>query len=66
MSEKLNSVLFFSQLQNPKKMSVAGLKLTKPAPEWSGTAVVDGDFEEISLADFRGKYLVFFFYPADL
>lgn len=51
--------------QNPKKMSVGELKLTKPAPEWKGTAVVDGDFEEISLADFRGKYLVFFFYPAD-
>lgn len=46
-------------------MSVGELKLTKPAPEWKGTAVVDGDFEEISLADFRGKYLVFFFYPAD-
>ncbi|KAL3868307.1 hypothetical protein ACJMK2_041130 [Sinanodonta woodiana] len=41
------------------------LKLTKPAPEWSGTAVVNGEFKDISLADYRGKYLVLFFYPLD-
>lgn len=41
------------------------LKLTKPAPEFRGTAVVDGDFKDISLADYRGKYVVFFFYPLD-
>ena len=45
---------------------MATLKLTKPAPEFRGTAVVDGDFKDISLADYRGKYLVFFFYPMDL
>jgi len=47
-------------------MSVGQLNLQKPAPEWSGTAVVNGEFKDISLADYRGKYLVFFFYPADL
>ncbi|XP_045157641.2 peroxiredoxin-like isoform X1 [Mercenaria mercenaria] len=47
------------------KMSLGELKLTKPAPEWSAQAVVNGEFKEISLADYRGKYLVFFFYPAD-
>jgi alkyl hydroperoxide reductase subunit AhpC len=41
------------------------LALTKPAPEFRGTAVVDGDFKEISLSDYKGKYLVFFFYPLD-
>lgn len=41
------------------------LKLTKPAPNFSGTAVVNGDFKDICLADYRGKYLVFFFYPLD-
>lgn len=44
---------------------MAQTKLTKPAPEWSGTAVVNGEFKDISLADYRGKYLVFFFYPLD-
>ena len=41
------------------------LRLTKPAPEFTGTAVVDGEFKQISLSDYKGKYLVFFFYPAD-
>ncbi|KAL7051205.1 hypothetical protein ACKWTF_004379 [Chironomus riparius] len=39
--------------------------LQKPAPAFKGTAVVDGSFKEISLADFKGKYLVVFFYPLD-
>ena len=42
------------------------IAVTKPAPEWKGTAVINGKFEEISLSSFRGKYLVFFFYPLDL
>jgi len=37
----------------------------KPAPEFSGTAVVNNDFKEIKLSDFKGKYLVLFFYPLD-
>merc|ERR1712212_298935 len=39
--------------------------ISKPAPEWEGTAVIDGEFHEIKLKDYRGKYLVFFFYPLD-
>ncbi|KAK2162023.1 hypothetical protein LSH36_106g04010, partial [Paralvinella palmiformis] len=41
------------------------VKITKPAPEFSGTAVVNGDFKNISLSDYKGKYVVFFFYPLD-
>lgn len=37
----------------------------KPAPDFSGTAVVDGELKKISLADYKGKYLVLFFYPLD-
>jgi peroxiredoxin 3 len=37
----------------------------KPAPNFQGTAVVNNDFKEIKLADFKGKYLVLFFYPLD-
>ncbi|XP_012264324.1 peroxiredoxin 1-like [Athalia rosae] len=39
--------------------------LLKPAPHWKGIAVVNSEFKEISLTDYRGKYLVFFFYPYD-
>ncbi|XP_069745686.1 peroxiredoxin-4 isoform X4 [Narcine bancroftii] len=39
--------------------------VSKPAPDWEGTAVINGEFKELKLKDFRGKYLVFFFYPLD-
>ncbi|XP_067048857.1 peroxiredoxin-4-like [Acropora muricata] len=40
-------------------------QISKPAPHWEGTAVVNGKFKELKLEDFEGKYLVFFFYPLD-
>ncbi|XP_019881247.1 peroxiredoxin 1 [Aethina tumida] len=39
--------------------------LNKPAPEFKGTAVVNGQFKEISLSDYKGQYVVLFFYPLD-
>jgi peroxiredoxin (alkyl hydroperoxide reductase subunit C) len=40
--------------------------VTKQAPEFSATAVMpDNSFETIKLSDYRGKYLVLFFYPLD-
>lgn len=35
------------------------------APAFKGQAVVDGVIKEISLDDFKGQYVVFFFYPLD-
>ncbi|XP_006880848.1 PREDICTED: thioredoxin-dependent peroxide reductase, mitochondrial-like isoform X2 [Elephantulus edwardii] len=35
------------------------------APYFKGTAVVNGEFKDLSLDDFKGKYLVLFFYPLD-
>uniref|UniRef100_A0A8D0P641 thioredoxin-dependent peroxiredoxin n=1 Tax=Sus scrofa TaxID=9823 RepID=A0A8D0P641_PIG len=40
-------------------------RVSKPAPYWEGTAVINGEFKELKLTDYRGKYLVFFFYPLD-
>ena len=37
----------------------------KPAPDFTATAVVDGAFKEVKLSDYRGKYVVLFFYPLD-
>uniref|UniRef100_A0A8C5QHP3 Thioredoxin-dependent peroxide reductase, mitochondrial n=1 Tax=Leptobrachium leishanense TaxID=445787 RepID=A0A8C5QHP3_9ANUR len=39
--------------------------VTQHAPQFKGTAVVNGEFKELSLDDFKGKYLVLFFYPLD-
>ncbi|CAF0843986.1 unnamed protein product [Didymodactylos carnosus] len=40
-------------------------QLLKQAPDFKGQAVVDGNFKEIKLQDYKGKYLVLFFYPLD-
>ena len=37
----------------------------KTAPSFKVTAVFKGEFKEISLEDYRGKYVVLFFYPLD-
>eukprot|EP01137_Pigoraptor_chileana_P034096 Opistho-2@26126 len=41
------------------------VQIQKPAPEFQATAVVDGQFKQVSLADFKGKWVVLFFYPLD-
>ncbi|XP_014219751.1 peroxiredoxin 1 [Copidosoma floridanum] len=40
-------------------------ELQKPAPQFKATVVVDGQFKEVSLSDYKGKYVVLFFYPLD-
>jgi len=35
------------------------------APDFKGTAVVNKEFKEISLKDYKGKWLCLFFYPLD-
>jgi len=40
-------------------------QIAKPAPDFEGTAIVDGESKTIKLSDYKGKYLVFFFYPLD-
>lgn len=41
------------------------LQPAKPAPHFEGMAVVNGEFKKISLCDYKGKYVVLFFYPLD-
>lgn len=40
-------------------------QVQKAAPDFKGQAVVNGQFKQISLKDYHGKWLVFFFYPLD-
>jgi len=40
-------------------------QIGKPAPDFAGTAVVNGTFKDIKLSDYAGKYVVLFFYPLD-
>jgi len=41
------------------------LQPQQAAPKFTGTAVVKGEFKQISLDDYKGKYVVLFFYPLD-
>ena len=40
--------------------------VAKPAPDFTAQAVMpDGSFKEIKLSDYKGKYVILFFYPLD-
>lgn len=39
--------------------------ISKLAPEFKGQAVINGHFKDIQLSDYKGKYVVLFFYPLD-
>jgi alkyl hydroperoxide reductase subunit AhpC len=41
-------------------------QIGKPAPDFSADAVMNGDFKRVSLGDYKGQYVVLFFYPLDL
>eukprot|EP00001_Collodictyon_triciliatum_P159362 27984_1 len=54
----------------PSEVKVTPVKtiaqyIRQPAPAFSTTAVVDGEFKTVSLNDYSGKYLVIVFYPLD-
>ena len=40
-------------------------QVQKEAPDFTATAVVNEEFKPIKLSDYRGKYVVLFFYPLD-
>lgn len=47
-------------------MTVEGcLRVGQEAPEFTATAVFDQEFKTIKLSDYRGQYLILFFYPLD-
>ena len=41
------------------------LRVGMQAPDFAATAVVDQEFKDITLSQYRGKYVVLFFYPLD-
>ena len=46
-------------------MTTGVFRVGLQAPDFTATAVVDQEFKEISLSQYRGKYVVLFFYPLD-
>ncbi|MGL6282006.1 MAG: peroxiredoxin [Microcoleaceae cyanobacterium] len=41
------------------------LRVGQVAPDFEATAVIDQEFKSIKLSQYRGKYVVLFFYPLD-
>ncbi|MGM5481597.1 MAG: alkyl hydroperoxide reductase subunit C [Nanobdellota archaeon] len=41
------------------------VKLNEKAPEFKAQAYTDNTFKEVSLEEYKGKFIVMFFYPAD-
>lgn len=46
-------------------MAEETLRVGLTAPDFTATAVVDQEFETVKLSNYRGKYVVLFFYPLD-
>ena len=49
-------------------MSIAAegcIRVGQQAPDFTATAVVDQEFKTIKLSDYRGRYVILFFYPLD-
>lgn len=43
-----------------------GVLVTQEAPDFAAQAVMpDCTFQELKLSDYRGKYVLLFFYPLD-
>jgi len=49
----------------PSEVASACAKIGFPAPHFEGEAVVGKEFKNLKLSDYKGKYLVLFFYPLD-
>ena len=40
-------------------------KVGKPAPDFEANALIGGEFKNVKLSDYKGKWVVLCFYPAD-
>lgn len=48
------------------RLTESRVQIGKAAPEWTATTLMPGgEIQEISLSDYKGKWVVFFFYPLD-
>jgi peroxiredoxin (alkyl hydroperoxide reductase subunit C) len=52
-------------LRHDRMHSPEQARVGKPAPDFTLDAVVNQEFKEVRLADYRGKWVVLFFYPLD-
>ena len=63
-NENLN-VLETKEVQLQKGDEMKMVKVGKPAPNFTAPAFYKGDFTEVSLEDYKGKWVLLCFYPGD-
>lgn len=51
--------------QNLKEAQKSMIKVGKPAPEFTASAYLSGKFANVSLEEFKGKWVLLCFYPGD-
>jgi len=50
---------------NTKEAKQAMVKVGKPAPDFTAPAYYNGKFMNISLSEYKGKWVLLCFYPGD-
>jgi len=54
-----------SSAMNQPKEVIMTARVGKPAPDFEANAYVDGGFKNITLSEYKGKWVVLCFYPGD-
>jgi peroxiredoxin (alkyl hydroperoxide reductase subunit C) len=54
-----------STTQNMKGGTFMSAQVGKPAPDFETSAYVDGEFKNVKLSEFLGRWVVLCFYPGD-
>jgi hypothetical protein len=54
-----------TQMQEERRVSKMTAQVGKPAPDFEAIAFIDGGFKPLKLSDYKGKWVVFCFYPGD-
>jgi len=53
------------QLNGGDESLMSMIKVGKPAPEFTASAYIKGKFAEVSLSEYKGKWVLLCFYPGD-
>jgi hypothetical protein len=59
------ALLLMGSVRNIKEDNVMSVRVGKLAPDFVATAYIDGDFRPICLSDYRGQWVLLYFYPGD-
>lgn len=54
-----------SSAERPKGEIRQMIKIGKPAPDFTATAFIKGKFANVTLSEYKGKWVVLCFYPGD-